>query len=74
MFDLTDSIVHLNYAIIGASSIIRKTYTIDQQLVWDGLLNDICEHNPLADNCSLIQRHNASQLLFDGYYDPFLEG
>ena len=67
---LSDVITHLNIVVVAASSVIHHKYADDAFISY--AINTACQ-DPSTD-CSLFLKHNVSDLLFEGYDDPLIQG
>ena len=66
---LSDIITHLNYVLLGASSVTHHKYADDAFISY---AISTAFYDPITD-CSLFLKHNVSDLLFKGYGDPMIQ-
>jgi hypothetical protein len=70
---LSDLIVHLNVAVVSLGD---KAKHVGGKPFFNYTLSTVCPKTPdknSAVDCSFFRKHSVSQLLFDGYDDPFVD-
>ncbi len=70
---LSDLIIHLNVAIVSFGYTVRLKYHAEDLPFFNNTLSTVCQEKDKGVDCSFFRKHNISQLLFDGYDDPFVE-
>lgn len=66
---LSDTITHINIALVSAGYTVKTVHNGNEFLHY--AIETGC--NAKGVDCSLFLKHTVSELLFDGYEDPFIE-